>query len=266
MNIKITGIGHYLPDTIETSKDLAPKINKTENWIISRTGVKERRVSDIDVDKMGAIAGRIALEQSNSEPDLILNASGVGKQVIPDTSVFFQKELGLKGIPSFTIHATCLSFLVAVHTAANLIEQNSYKKILIISSDRGTRGRNYKQPESAALLGDAAAAIVLEKTPNSENSRLIDYKMETWPDGSNLTEVRGGGTNLHPQDKETTSNDNLFSMNGPMIYKMARKKVYNRINSDLKRNNINQIWEFQVHMKFALLEQTLEQILLVNFL
>ena len=125
MNIKITGIGHYLPDTIETSKDLAPKINKTENWIISRTGVKERRVSDIDVDKMGAIAGRIALEQSNSEPDLILNASGVGKQVIPDTSVFFQKELGLKGIPSFTIHATCLSFLVAVHTAANLIEQNS---------------------------------------------------------------------------------------------------------------------------------------------
>ena len=191
-------------------------------------------MSDIDVDKMGAIAGRIALEQSNSEPDLILNASGVGKQVIPDTSVFFQKELGLKGIPSFTIHATCLSFLVAIHTAANLIEQNSYKKILIISSDRGTRGRNYKQPESAALLGDAAAAIVLEKTPNSENSRLIDYKMETWPDGSNLTEVRGGGTNLHPQDKETTSNDNLFSMNGPMIYKMARKKVYNRINSDLK--------------------------------
>ena len=157
MNIKITGIGYYLPDKIETSKELSPKINKSENWIISRTGVKERRVSDIDVDKMGTIAAQKAL--NGIKPDLILNASGVGKQVIPDTSVFFQKELDLKGTPSFSIHSTCLSFIVALHTAANFIEQNSYKKILIISADRGTRGRNFNQPESASLLGDAAAAI-----------------------------------------------------------------------------------------------------------
>ena len=240
MNIQITGIGHYLPDKIETSKELAPQINKSEDWIISRTGVKERRISEIDVDLMGAKAAKIALEQSNVEPDLILNASGVGKQVIPDTSVFFQKELGLEGIPSFSIHATCLSFLVALHTAATFIEQNTYKKILIVSADRGTRGRNYNQPESAALLGDAAAAIVIEKTPHNEKSKLVDFKMETWSEGSNLTEVRGGGTNLHPQDKETTLDDNLFSMNGPMIYKMARKKVYDRITSDLERNNITQ--------------------------
>jgi 3-oxoacyl-[acyl-carrier-protein] synthase-3 len=64
--------------------------------------------------------------------------------------------------------------------------------------------------------------------------------METWSDGSSLTEVRGGGTNLHPQDQNTTLDDNLFSMNGPMIYKMARKKVYDRIKNDLKRNNLTQ--------------------------
>ena len=239
MNIKITGIGHYLPNKIETSKELATKINKSEDWIISRTGVKERRVSDIDVDAMGANAAKIALNQCGLEPDLILNASGVGKQVIPDTSIFFQKELGLSGIPSFSIHATCLSFLVALNTAATFISQNSYKRILIISSDRGTRGRNFNEPESAALLGDAAAAVVIERTPDNEASKLVDYKMETWPEGSNLTEVRGGGTNLHPQDKKTTLDDNLFSMNGPMIYKMARKKVYDRIKDDLKRNNLN---------------------------
>ena len=62
--------------------------------------------------------------------------------------------------------------------------------------------------------------------------------METWPEGHDLTEVRGGGTNLHPQDKETTNDDNLFSMNGPRIYKMARKKVYDVINNDLKKNNL----------------------------
>ena len=237
MNVEITGLGYYLPDCIETSEQLALKIDKSLDWIISRTGVKERRISTIDVDQMGAIAARKAL--GDKIPDLIINASGVGKQVIPDTSVFYQKELGLDGIASFSVHATCLSFLVALNTAATFINQNIYDKILIISSDRGTRGRNYKEPESAALLGDAAAAVLLEKTKNNSESKVLSYSMQTWSKGASYTEVRGGGTNLHPQDKDTTDNDNLFSMNGPLIYKMARKKVYKLIHSDLKKNNLD---------------------------
>lgn len=236
INLKITGFGHYLPIKIETSDELSEKINKSSDWIVSRTGVKERRISDIDVDLMGAKAAKIAL--NGKIPDLILNASGVAKQVIPDTSVFIQKELGLEGIPSFSIHATCLSFLVAFHTAATFISQGNYKKILIISSDRGSRGRNFNEPESAALLGDAAAAILVEPTLKNESSGILDFSMKTWPKGSHLTEVRGGGTNLHPHDKETKFADNLFSMNGPMIYKMARKTVYNQIQEDLKNNNL----------------------------
>ena len=239
MNIKITGIGYYLPETIETAKELSKKINKSEEWIVSRTGVKERRISSLDVDQMGALAAKKALSTINGKPDLILNASGVGKQVIPDTSVFFQKELGFDGIPSFSIHATCLSFLVALNVASNFIQQNSYKKILIISSDRGTRGRNYNEAESAALLGDAAAAVVVEKSDENENSKIIDYTMKTYPKGSDLTEVRGGGTNLHPHDNKTTFSDNLFSMNGPMIYKMARKTVYDQIQQDLNKHDLN---------------------------
>jgi len=237
MKIKISRIGYYLPENIETSEELAPKIGKSVDWIISRTGVKERRVSNIDVDLMGAKASKLALK--NEVPDLILNASGVGKQVIPDTSVFIQKELGFKGIPSFTIHSTCLSFLVALNTAANFISQNTYKKILIVSSDRGVRGRNFNEPESAALLGDAAAAVLVEKSLNDEESCMLDFAMNTYPEGSHLTEVRGGGTNLHPHDKETSFSDNLFTMNGPMIYKMARKTVYNQIQLDLENNNLN---------------------------
>ena len=81
MNLKISGIGYYLPEYIETSEELAPKINKSIDWINTRTGVVERRVSDIDVDLMGAKASKLALK--DEVPDLILNASGVGKQVIP---------------------------------------------------------------------------------------------------------------------------------------------------------------------------------------
>ena len=104
---KITGWGYYLPPTIETADELSGKINKTASWIIARSGVKEKRISNIDVDKMGAIAAKDAIGDK-SPPDLIINASGVPKQTIPDTSVFIQKELGYDGIRSFSIHSTCL--------------------------------------------------------------------------------------------------------------------------------------------------------------
>jgi len=231
--VKITGSGLYLPPRIQTSKEIAPLIGKSEEWIIKKSGVKERRISEIDVDEMGAIAGRKALGDG-IEPDLIINASGVPKQTIPDTSTFYQKEMGLKGIPSFSIHCTCLSFITAFHTASSLIKSKAYKKVLIISSDRGTRGRNFNEPESASLLGDGAAAIVLEAALNSERSKLVYFKMKTWPEGAHLTEVRGGGTSKHPQDPDTLPSDNLFSMDGPGIYKIARKEVYRLMLNCLK--------------------------------
>jgi len=235
LNVKITGTGYYLPSKIETAEDLSKKINKSVDWIVSRTGVKERRISDIDVDKMAAIACKEALGNS-SPPDLIINASGVPKQTIPDTSVFIQKELGYSSIPSFSIHSTCLSFLTAFHNAASLIESKQYKKILIVSSDRGSIGRNFSEPESSALLGDASAAITIE---SSIQSRLIDYQMKTFPEGALFTQVKGGGTFRHPDNPSTITKDHYFTMSGPKVYKMARKKVYDMIENILLTNNLN---------------------------
>ena len=236
--MKITGLGLYLPPKIQTAAELSKIINKSEDWIISKTGVTERRISEIDVDEMGAIAAKKALQ--NRKPDLIINASGVGRQVIPDTSVFFQKELQLEGIPSFSVHSTCLSFLVALKTANEYISNNTFNKILIISADRGTRGRNFKEPESAALLGDGAAAVFLEKSNPKEESCLEYWKMKTFSSGAHLTEVRGGGTKFHPQDKDTKLDDNLFTMDGPKIYKLARKKIYLMLLDMMKENKIKQ--------------------------
>tara|TARA_B110000438_G_scaffold287046_1_gene318919 strand:+ start:123 stop:1088 length:966 start_codon:yes stop_codon:yes gene_type:complete len=239
LKVKITGVGLYLPPKIETAEDIAPKIGKTAEWIVEKCGVKERRVSLIDVDKMGAIAGKEALG-SNNIPDLIINASGVPKQTIPDTSTFYQKAMGFEGVPSFSIHCTCLSFVTAFNTASALISTNIYKKILIISSDRGTRGRNFNEPESASLLGDGAAAVLLEPSKKDEKSELLFYDMKTWPSGAHLTEVRGGGTNKHPQDLDTTYADNLFTMDGPGVYKIARKQVYKMVMKSLKYTRLFQ--------------------------
>jgi len=237
LKVKVTGVGLYLPPKIETAEDIAPKIRKPVDWIIEKSGVIERRVSEIDVDQMGAMAGKEALGDGG-KPDLIINASGVPKQTIPDTSTFYQRELGFEGIPSFSVHCTCLSFITALNTAASLIHSGSYNRILIISSDRGTRGRNFYEPESASLLGDGAAAVVMEQTLENESSKLIYFDMKTFPSCANLTEVRGGGTNKHPQDPETTLSDNLFTMDGPAVYKIARKEVYRMMLKTMKTTGL----------------------------
>jgi len=252
-DIKISGTGIYLPPRVETSDELVTKINKPVDWIHQKAGVFERRVSDIDVDKMGAIAGREALN-NGPPPDLIINASGVPKQTIPDTSTFFQKELGFDGVPSFSIHCTCLSFIAALHTASSLIHSKSYKRILIISSDRGTVGRNFKEPESASLLGDGAAAVLVEPSDIKDRSQFLYHTMKTWPSGTELTEVRGGGTRKHPLDPNTSRNDNLFSMDGPAVYKIARKEVYRMLlktlkETGLKRQSIDWIVPHQASKK-----------------
>ena len=147
--------------------------------------------------------------------------------------------MGFEGIPSFSIHCTCLSFIAAFHTASSLIQSRSYKRILIISSDRGTVGRNYEEPESASLLGDGAASVLLEPSLDQENSELLYHTMSTWPSGTELTEVRGGGTRKHPLDADTKREDNLFSMDGPAIYKIARKQVYRMLLRALKETELD---------------------------
>jgi 3-oxoacyl-[acyl-carrier-protein] synthase-3 len=139
--------------------------------------------------------------------------------------VYVQHELGLEGIPSHSVHASCLSFLVAFHSAAALVAAGAYRRVLVVSAERASIGRNLAEPESAALLGDGAAAAVLEPTPKGEASELVGWRMATWPRGASLTEVRGHGLRLHPNDPATRTEDNQFSMDGPGVYRMALRHV-----------------------------------------
>jgi 3-oxoacyl-[acyl-carrier-protein] synthase-3 len=224
MHVKIVGTGRYLPERVETSEELAPKLGVTAEWIIAHTGVRRRHVSEVSMATMGAIAAREAL-QGGPAPDLIINAGSVPQQLIPDSSVFIQDQLGLSGIPSFTVNATCLSFPIALHNAAALITAGAYRRVLVVSSELGTWGRNFDEAESASLFGDGAGAAVLEPTPAGETSELLAFHMSTWPKGAALTEFRGGGVRQHPLDPTTTREDNYFHMNGPAVYKMALRRM-----------------------------------------
>jgi 3-oxoacyl-[acyl-carrier-protein] synthase-3 len=225
LRVKVTAMGFHAPPRIETAADLAPRIGQSEEWILARTGVRERRIADEPLEVMAARASRAALE-SGGAPDLIINASATPRQLVPDNAAFIQRELGFDGIPSYSVHATCLSFVVAFHHAAVLVAAGAYRRVLVVSSEAASITRNMCQPESAALLGDGAAAAVLEPTPDDEPGELVGWRMATWPRGAELTELRGGGQRRYPNHVGTQPEDHLFSMDGPGIYRMARPRVH----------------------------------------
>ncbi len=238
MRVKVVSTGFYAPPEVETAADLAPRIRRSESWILSRTGVARRHISHEPMEVMAAKAARDALADGPA-PDLILNASTTPRQLIPDSSVYIHQELGLDMVPGHTVHATCLSFLVALHSAAAYIEAGAYKRILVVSSECPSVSRNFDEPESAALFGDGAAAAVLEQSPRDESSRILAFNMRTWPQGAHLTELRGAGLRRHPNSPDTRPEDNLFHMNGPAVYRMARKRAALLIRKSLRDAGMN---------------------------
>jgi 3-oxoacyl-[acyl-carrier-protein] synthase-3 len=227
--IKIAGIGRYLPERVVSNAEVESLCRLPAGWIAERTGVRERRWATGETNAvMAARAAGEAVAEAGlalTDIDLIINASGTQQQSIPDGAALVQRELGLAeaGIPAFSIHATCLSFLQALDTAANLLALGRYQTILIASAEITSVGLNFNEPESAALMGDAAAAVVLTRTPPGEDPALLAARFETYSVGVPYAEVRGGGTYRHPNSPETRPEDNLFHMNGPQLLKLSRK-------------------------------------------
>jgi len=238
LKVRIVGTGFHAPERVETAEDLAPRIGKDAAWIRQRTGVLRRHISDEPMHIMAARAARKALGDG-PPPDLVINASLTPLQLIPDSSVFILEELGLGGTPSFSVHATCLSFLVGLQVASSLVAAGTYRRILVVSSEQGSVSRDYEQPESAALIGDGAGAVVVEPTPAGQDSAMLDFAMATFPDGASLTVLRGCGTRKHPNDPATTVQDNLFQMSGPGVYKMALRKVPPVVGGLLARHGLS---------------------------
>lgn len=229
--LKIIGVGRYLPQRIVPSSEVEKLCQLPAGWIERNNGVRERRwVDETETNSfMGAEAAKEALADAGLAPtdiDLIINASGSYEQAIPDTAPLIQRHLGLgnSGIPCLTIHATCLSFLVALDMCASLLASGRYRHILLVTAEIASIGLNPSEPESASLLGDAAAAVILTLTPTGEKSGLCTARLETYGDGAYYTQVSGGGTRKHPNKPGAQATDNLFHMEGKAIAHFALRQ------------------------------------------
>ncbi len=174
--LKIIGLGRYLPSRIVSSSELESLYALPPGWVERRNGVRERRRVTTETSSfMAAEAAREALDEAGLRPDqlnLIINASGTAEQAIPDTGALIQRQLGLgrSGIPAMSVNTTCLSFITALDVAATYLNAGRYKHILIASSDISSCGINPKEPESATLVGDAAAAVIVTRSGEGDTS------------------------------------------------------------------------------------------------
>jgi 3-oxoacyl-[acyl-carrier-protein] synthase-3 len=164
-------------------------------------------------------AEALQLATAGSTPDLLISAGGTPQQIIPCTASLIASEMGWKGISAFDVNASCMGFLAALELSQSLFAAARYKKIAIVCSDISSGGINWDDPESAGILGDGAAAVLLEPSEGMFRSRI-----EVWPEGAPLTRVRGGGTEL-PAVKldESNRSEYLFYMDGPRVFRLASR-------------------------------------------
>jgi 3-oxoacyl-[acyl-carrier-protein] synthase-3 len=225
--VKIAGLGSCLPERRVTSAELLRAWHVPEGLVEHAAGVYERRYATHETTAgMAASACRQALDRAGLAPsavDAIIGASTVPQQAIPCTAAFVQRELGAPdgGSLCFDVNATCLSFLVALQNAAHLVAAGAYRTVLVYSSELGSRFLNERQPASAILFGDAAAAAVVVRAEAGEHSAIHHTAFATYSSGADYTQVLGGGTRHSPNDPATRPEMNLFDMDGKAVFRQA---------------------------------------------
>ncbi|MDA0871719.1 MAG: 3-oxoacyl-ACP synthase, partial [Firmicutes bacterium] len=166
--IKVLGTGHYVPNQIITNHDLEKLVETSDEWIVSRTGIKERRkVTTETTHEMAYLASKEALKKANidaSEIDIIIVATITENQKTPAVANFVAGLLGIEhDVMSFDINAACTGFVYALELASSLIQQPKYRKALVIGAETLSNVLDYTDRNTCILFGDGAGAVVIEK-------------------------------------------------------------------------------------------------------
>lgn len=226
----ITGTGGYLPQHIITAEELDVRLALPAGWTREHTGVAERRQRAADENAAGlarqaALAALAAAGCGLRDIDLIIDASTSQQQPIPCNAALVQEALGPEaaGIPALDVHCSCLSFVAALNTANALFAVGQHRRILIVSAETPLDGVNWEDPASACLMGDGAAAVVVERCAPVH---ACHYGFETYAEFAHVCEIAGGGSRL-PSYLYTPEQHARyrFAMDGPRLHKAASRHL-----------------------------------------
>jgi 3-oxoacyl-[acyl-carrier-protein] synthase III len=225
----ILGTGSAVPAKVLSNADLEKTLDTSDEWIVQRTGIRQRRISQNGetTASLAVEAGRKALEASGvaaGELDLIVCATVTPDMIFPSVACFVQEALGVKDVPAFDLSAACSGFLYGLATGSAFVEAGRYKKVLVIGADTLSKMCDYTDRGSCILFGDAAGAVVLE--PNSHNGRGVLYTVLCADGGGwNYIHVPAGGSRTPNTHATLDAGDNFVKMRGRDVYKFAVEKM-----------------------------------------
>ncbi len=258
MKAAITGVGHFTPDRKLTNKDLEQIVETNDEWIISRTGIKERRILEKDKGSsyMAAKAAQQVLEQTNTTADeieLIILATVSPDSPVPAAAPIVQEALNANNSWAFDLNGGCTGFIYALSAGSQFIESGKHEKVLVIGSDKMSSIVNYKDRNTCVLFGDGAGAVLLEPSKNDELG-IYDSILHTDGSGANLLYIEGGGS-VHPASHETVEKEMHFiCQDGKAVFKravtdMAEVSAQILTNNGLKGNDIKFLIPHQANLR-----------------
>ena len=238
----VTGIHGYVPEYRLTNKELETLVDTNDEWIMSRTGIKERRIlkgENQGTSVMGIEAVKGLLEKTGTDPldiELIICATVTPDMPFPATANIIADKVGAKNSFSFDIGAACSGFLYALQLGAQFIQAGTHKKVVVVGADKMSSIVDYQDRTTCILFGDGAGAVLLE--PTTENLGIIDAILKADGSGENFLHMKAGGSR-RPATLETVANREHFAyQEGTSVFKFAVTNMADVSAEVMERNGL----------------------------
>ncbi|MDO9256057.1 MAG: beta-ketoacyl-ACP synthase III [Bacteroidales bacterium] len=225
----ITGVAGYAPDYILNNEELSRMVDTTDEWIMTRIGIRERHIlkgEGLASSDMGTEAVKLLLAKTNTNPedvDLVICATVTPDMMFPATANIISDKCGITNAFSFDMNAACSSFLYALTTAQKFVESGTHKKVIVVGTDKMSAITDYTDRAVCPLFGDAAAAIMLE--PTTEEVGIVDSIFRTNGTGRHHLYMKAGGSQ-RPATHETVDNkEHYIYQDGQTVFKWAVSKM-----------------------------------------
>jgi 3-oxoacyl-[acyl-carrier-protein] synthase III len=239
----ITGVGGYVPDYVLTNQELSTMVETNDEWITSRTGIKERRIlkgENLGTSHMASIAVRELLAKTKTDPkevDLIICATITPDHPFPATANLVADQVGAINSFSYDISAACSGFLYALITGAKYIESGTHKKVIIIGGDKMSSIINYKDRTTCIIFGDGCGAVMLE--PTTENVGVMDSILKSDGSGVQYLYMQAGGSRVPATHASVEANLHYVHQEGAAVFKFAVTNMADVSAQIMERNNLS---------------------------
>ena len=239
---KITALGTYVPPDVITNQDLEKMVDTNDQWIMERTGIKERHVlaKGLGVSDMCAEAAKKCLAERGipaSEVEVIIVGTVTPDMMFPATACLVQDKIGAKGAWGFDVSGGCSGFVYALTAGVRLVESGAHKKVLVCGADANTRMTDYTDRTTCVLFGDGGGCVLIEPAEEGEIG-FIDFVNEIDGSGGVSLNLKGGGS-LNPSSHETVDKKwHYIYQDGPAVYKFAVRKMAEATAKLLERNGV----------------------------